>query len=182
MNTAKFSAALLAMMLMPALLHAQPAAPRPPAPPARPAQGGARGGDGIAPGQFQQEIMDLVRQKLEATDEQWKSIEPRLVKVREAQSQLRSGAGMGIGRGAGAGAARIQAAPDVDTPLGHAVSDLRAALEDKDVATDDLVKKMAAVREAREKAREEVRKAQEELKATLTPRQEAMLMTLGQLD
>jgi Spy/CpxP family protein refolding chaperone len=62
------------------------------------------------------------------------------------------------------------------------MSDLRAALEDKDVTADELVKKMTAVREAREKAKEELKKAQEELKATLTPRQEAVLMTLGQLE
>jgi Spy/CpxP family protein refolding chaperone len=161
---------------------AQPAPPKPPVPSRPPVAGGQSGGSGqLEPARVRQALYDTIRQQLDVTDAQWDAILPKLEKAREAQANMRSGAGIGIGRAQG-GAARVQMPPDVDTPLGHAMSDLRAALGDKDVTADELNKKMTAVREAREKAKEELKKAQEEIKATLTPRQEAVLMTLGQLE
>jgi Spy/CpxP family protein refolding chaperone len=158
-----------------------PVPPKPPVPP-RPPIAGAQGGSGqLEPPQFRQALYDTIKKHLEMTDAQWDAFQPKLEKVRKAQANLRSGAGIALGRAQG-GVARLQGAVDVDTPLGHAMSDLRTALEDKDVSTDELVKKMSAVREAREKAKAELKTAQDELKADLTPRQEAVLMTLGQLE
>ena len=170
--------AVAVALLSPAFIFAQPA------PPNRPPGGGGQAGHAgpIDPARMKQAIYDAIRKQLDATDEQWDAIQPKLEKVREAQANARSGAGMGVGQTQGGGVARVQMPPDIDTPLGHAMSDLRTALEDKDISSDELVKKMTAVREAREKAREQLKKAQEELKATLTPRQEAVLMTLGQID
>jgi len=59
---------------------------------------------------------------------------------------------------------------------------LMEAVRDKDAKDEDVKAKLAAVREARAKAKGELTKAQTELKEGLTPKQEAALVVLGYLD
>ena len=66
--------------------------------------------------------------------------------------------------------------------MGKASADLRTALENKDTPADQINAKLTALREARDKARAEVAAAQKELKEVLTPRQEAVLVTMGMLE
>jgi Spy/CpxP family protein refolding chaperone len=164
-------------LLAPAFTFGQAANPN------RPPNGGGQSGHAgqVDPAKFEQAIYDAIKEKLDVTEAEWDAIQPKLETVRQAQANTRSGAGMGIASAQG-GVARAQSGANVDTPLGHAMSDLRTALDEKDASVEDLVKKMAAVREAREKAREELKKAEEDLKTSITPRQQAILITLGQLE
>ena len=66
-----------------------------------------------------------------------------------------------------------------DTFAGKAMQNVRDAVADKDASDEALATKMAAVREARKKARAEYEAAEKELIAAVTPRQQAVLMTLG---
>jgi hypothetical protein len=60
--------------------------------------------------------------------------------------------------------------------------DLRASLENKEAKPEELKAKLAAYREARQKAKADLTKAQEELRELLTVRQEAVLVMMGTLE
>ena len=68
------------------------------------------------------------------------------------------------------------------TPVAKASADLSTALENKDTPAEDIAKKLAALREARDKARADLVAVQKELKDVLTQRQEAVLVTMGMLE
>ena len=70
----------------------------------------------------------------------------------------------------------------VTATVAKASADLRTTLENKDAPADDIKTKLAALRDAREKARAELQAAQKELKEVLTQRQEAVLVTNGMLE
>jgi len=60
--------------------------------------GGPGGGGNFSPEQFQQRMMDGIHQRLGATDEEWKAIEPLLKDVMQKQSDARMADFGGIGR------------------------------------------------------------------------------------
>ncbi len=60
--------------------------------------------------------------------------------------------------------------------------DLRTTLADPNATPEQLKEKMAAVRDARQKARAELAAARKDLLELLTPDQEAMLVSLDCLD
>jgi hypothetical protein len=62
------------------------------------------------------------------------------------------------------------------------MQDIRAALDDKDTPPDELTKKLDAFKEAMDQARADLETAKKELKDVITPRQQAMLATMGVLD
>ena len=66
--------------------------------------------------------------------------------------------------------------------VAKASAELRTALENKDTAADEIAKKLASLREARDKARADLLATQKELKEVLTQRQEAVLVTMGMLE
>jgi hypothetical protein len=67
----------------------------------------------------------------------------------------------------------------VDTAPGRAMQDVRDAVADEKASKEQLTAKIAAVRKARQKARADYEAAQRELADAVTPRQLAVLMTLG---
>lgn len=69
-----------------------------------------------------------------------------------------------------------------DSAIAQAMADLRTAAADAKISADDLKKKVAAVRTARQKAREKFEAAKKDLLELLTPDQEAMLLGLGYID
>jgi hypothetical protein len=138
------------------------------------AQAGGGGRGNFDPAQFRQQMMDRFKEQLGASDDEWKAIQPKLEKVMEVRQA--SFAGFGRGRGGGGG----QDAPQ--TPIAKASADLRAALENKDTPADELQKKLAALREARETARKDLATAQKDLKDLLTARQEAVMVVNGMLE
>ena len=185
------SRSLLAIALAICLSHAlaladekpQAAQPNPPAQIPGAGPGGVK--VGIDPAQFRQQQIDLIKQSLQPTDEQWNTLLPKIEKVLEAQRNIRSGAGMSfstnmnrgqITRTSGGGNATV------DTATGKALQEIRDALTEEATSDADILKKLAALREEKAKAKAQVVEAQQELKAACTPRQEAVLVTLGQLD
>ncbi|HEY7115848.1 MAG TPA: hypothetical protein VH475_04625, partial [Tepidisphaeraceae bacterium] len=68
------------------------------------------------------------------------------------------------------------------TAVAKAAAELRAAIDDKSTSPEDINKKLAALRDAREKARAELQAAQKELKDVLSARQEAVLVSSGMLE
>jgi hypothetical protein len=68
------------------------------------------------------------------------------------------------------------------SPLDKALAQLRTTLDNQSATPDDIKKQLTAVREAREKAKQDLAAAQAELVKILTVRQEALLVVMGQLN
>ena len=126
-------------------------------------------------------MLDAIKDQLQASDKEWEALSPKIEKVMDARRNTATGAGMSWSSSNGA-APVFRAGNTPDTPPGKAMQQVKTAIEDKDISNDEILKKLAAMREAREKARAELAAAQKELKEACTPRQEAILVTLGQLD
>jgi hypothetical protein len=163
-------------------------------------QGGPGGGN-FDPAQMRQRMMDRMKEQLGVKDDaEWKIIEPRLTKVMEAGRQVGGGGrgmfGMMGGRGGrggqggpggadngGAPAQRRGSGPGGEqTALDKAVAQLDTVLQKESASPEEIKTAMTAVRAAREKAKQELAAAQAELKKVLTVRQEAVLMTMNQID
>jgi hypothetical protein len=126
-----------------------------------------------------EQFMTRLKERLGATDDEWKVLQPKIEKVNTARRSSFGGFGGGGRRGGGNNGGNDNAE---QSPVQKASADLRTALDNKDTPAEDIAKKLAALREAREKARAEVTAAQKELKEVLTQRQEAVLVTFGMLD
>jgi len=74
------------------------------------------------------------------------------------------------------------AAMFADTPALLKAQELQTALEAKDTPTETLKGKLAELRAARKQAKEEITRAQEELRGLCTVRQEATLVMMGVLE
>jgi hypothetical protein len=151
--------------------------------------GEARGKDEGGPGgrfdpeQARQSRMERYKELLGVTDEEWKALQPKMEKVMTAQREVMAGAMGGFfgGRGGPGGGPGGQDTTN-QSPVAKATSDLRTAIEDKSASAEDIGKKLAALRQARDKAREDWTKAQKELKELLTQKQEATLVLRGMLE
>jgi hypothetical protein len=127
-------------------------------------------------------MMNNIKERLGASDDEWKVISPKVEKVMTAQRDARGGGGFGFGgrggrRGGGGGGDQ-----QPTTETGKASADLQAALENKDTPADEIAKKLAAFREARDKGRAALQASQKELKEILTQRQEAVMVSMGMLE
>jgi hypothetical protein len=158
-------------------------------------QGGRRGGGNFDPAQARQRMMDRMKQQLEASDDEWNALQPKIDKVMTLQRDARFGGGGFRGRGGGRGGNN----PGGNNPGGNnpaannnpnqpqsavakAAQELRTTLEDKSASPDAIKSKLTALRDAREKARGDLAAAQKELKEVLTQRQEAVLVESGFLE
>jgi hypothetical protein len=128
------------------------------------------------PAQFRERYMNSIKDQLKADDDEWKVLSPKIEKLMTAQRDARAGGG-GFGRRPGGNGDN-----QPTTPVAKASADLRTALENKDTPADEIAKKLAALREARDKARADLATVQKELKEVLTQRQEAVLVTMGMLE
>ena len=131
------------------------------------------------PAQFRQQRLDRIKEQLGASDDEWKVLSPKIEKVMDVQRNTFGGFGGFRGRGGGGGGGGDN---QPQTPVAKASADLRTLLENKDAPADDIKAKLAALRDARQKARDELQAAQKELKEVLTQRQEAVLVTNGMLE
>jgi hypothetical protein len=138
---------------------------------------GARGGRGD-PAQMRQRMLERTKEMLGAKDEEWAVISPKLEKVNALRTDI-----MGGGRGGGRGG---EAPQGEETPVRKAAQELRSLLSDSSdgmpVTAEQISAKLTAYREAREKARQELAAAQEELRQVLSVEQEARLVLQGVLD
>jgi len=147
-------------------------------------QGGPGGGRGnFDPAQFQQRMMDRIKEQLAASDTEWKVMEPMVSSVMEKQRATRGG-GFPFGRTGGRGG---RPGGDNNGPQGRgpggdvdsATEALQAAIESKTTSAADIQAKLKAVRDSRAKKEAELAKAQAQLKQICTARQEAQLVLMG---
>ncbi|MHC4353480.1 MAG: hypothetical protein ACYS0H_12285 [Planctomycetota bacterium] len=122
------------------------------------------------------QMAQRLRTALNCTDEEWAAIEPKLTNVTQAQSTSRRGGMMGRrggpqGRPGGPPAAESTEAKE-----------LRKVLESDDTPDNEIKAKLKALRDARKKSDDALKKAREELREVLTTRQEARLVLSGILD
>ena len=128
------------------------------------------------PAQMRERFMNSIKEQLGASDDEWKVLQPKIEKIMTAQRDSRGGGFFGRRGGNRGGDDQNQ------TAVQRASAELRQVLENKDTSPEDIDKKLAALREAREKARGELQAAQKDLKDVLTKRQEAVLVTMGMLE
>ncbi|MDB5298261.1 MAG: hypothetical protein JWO31_4244, partial [Phycisphaerales bacterium] len=74
------------------------------------------------------------------------------------------------------------AAAQPESPVAKAATELRTVTENKEAPASDITAKLAALREAKLKAKAELATAQKELTEVVTPKQEAILVSMGTLD
>ncbi|MCX8036630.1 MAG: hypothetical protein N3D11_06185 [Candidatus Sumerlaeia bacterium] len=175
---------------------------------APPGQPGDRGGfdrGRFDPAQMRERMLEGLRERLGATEEEWKAISPLVTDVMEKQGNaMRGGFGglMGLlGRGGPGGPGRPGgdrgpgAPPGGDQPgqdrgrrggmFGQPDPEIEAlskTLEDPNASKETIAANLKALRDARAKREAELKAAREKLRAVLTLRQEALLVLGGLLD
>jgi multidrug resistance efflux pump len=153
-------------------------------PPAR-GQRGAR----MDPAQMREQFMTRIKEQLGASDEEWKALQPKVEQLMTLSRDARAGGGAGMMMGrrgvAGGGPGGATAAGDTTAPqsdVAKAQQALQATLDNQQATADEIKAKLTALREAREKAKQELAKAQEAVRQLVTQRQEARLVMMGLLD
>lgn len=160
-------------------------------------QGGRQGGPqgqrpqrgNFDPAQMQQRMADMMKERLGASDDEWKIIGPRLTKVMTLARESRGGGMMGMfgrgGRGGpgGPGGRGGRGGPQGRELTGVAkIQDELRTLLDGNPSSDQLKAKLTALRQAREKARQDLAKAQQALKQVLSLKQECQLVVMAILE
>ena len=183
------SLACLVSVVLAGMLLAQP--------PERPDAGkrGQRGGRRMDREQMRARMAERMKEQLGAKDEEWKVIEPKLQKVMELSRQVdRPGRGMFFGRGTrrrpGADAEterRPRRGPEAASgremsAVETAADVLQKVLESESAKPEEIKAKLTGLRAAREKAKQDLAKAQQDLKQILTVKQEATLVLGGILN
>lgn len=149
-----------------------------------PGGGGPGGGGGGGFQQFRQRMMDRMKTQLGMSDDEFAAIQPKLEKVMQLRRDAQGGGGFGRpGRG-GPGGQAGQNNPN--RPPQSAVQEKLQALQDvlnnKDSKPDDIKSKLDDYRKAKSQAKDDLVKAQDDLKSVLTERQEAVMVTMGFLE
>jgi len=160
----------------------------------------AQRNDGGGPPDFaemRQRMLDRMKEMLGASDDEWKVLLPKIEKVQQLQRDASTRGGMFMflgpggsggpggppgGSGGPGGPGGGPGGDQPQSPVMQKTQDLRTALENKDTSPDQLKAKLQALRDARAKAREDLTKAQGELRDVLTTRQESVLVMLGMLE
>lgn len=130
------------------------------------------------PAQMRQMIMDNLKQALGASDEEMQALAPKIEKVMQIQRDA-SPSMRGLFRRGDRGPQ-----PQSDQPLSSVqqkTKELKEAI-DNNAPASDIKAKMQALRDARAAARQELAKAQAELKELVTPKQEGVLLMFGMLE
>ncbi len=156
---------------------------------------GGPGGRQFDPAQMRQMMEQRMREQLGATEQEWKVLGPRVMKVSELNRQI-SGFGRGFG-GPGFGGRRggpmggPQGGPQGGQPgapqrelteIEKASEQLQTTLENTAATPDQIKTQLTALRSAKEKSKQELAVAQQELRKVVTVRQEAQLVLMGMLD
>jgi hypothetical protein len=152
--------------------------------------GFGRGGGGMDPAEFQQRMMDHVRDQLEFTnDTDWSAVQPLVQKVFDAQRDLRSGQMQGMrmlmfrnrgGQGDDNGQRRQRFGGFMGQPSAEYTA-LQDAVNNN--APDGQIKDLLARYNASQKAKQDkLKAAQDNLRAVLSVKQEATATLLGMLN
>jgi len=160
-------------------------------------QQGQRGqrGQGGQRSETRQSETERMQERLGATDQEWKVLGPRVMKVSELSRQLRGGGGGrqrggaqgGRGRQAG-GSQNAQTTTRQSTParaqsaVEKAQQQLRTLLENQSTTAAQIRQQITTLRAARTQVRQQLAAAQKELVKIVTARQEAQLIMMGILE
>lgn len=137
-------------------------------------------GGNFDPAQFQQRMMDQIRQNLNVTnDDEWAAIQPLVQKVMDARREAGPGSGMGMpGPGGPPGGSGGRGRP------GAQASGEQQALQkaiDDDAPVPRIKDTLAKCRAARKDKQAKLEAAQTDLKSVLSVKQEAQAVLLGLL-
>jgi Spy/CpxP family protein refolding chaperone len=143
--------------------------------PGGPPGGNPGGFPGFGPGGFGRVSLDEVKKKIDATDEEWKVLGPKLQKVIAARQVVASDGSSGGFPGIGG----FGGPPQGTNIITQAQADFKAVLDDPKHTKEELKEKAEAVRKARKQARSELDTAQKELGDLITKDQEEILVGLG---
>ena len=147
----------------------------------RGAQPGAGGDRQFDPAQMRQMMEQRTREQLGATEAEWKTLGPRVMKVEQLNRQL-SGSSRGMAFGGGRRGGEEGGQQGEMTALDKASQALRTTLRNEAASPDEIKKQLAALRTAREATKKELATAQAELRKSVNVRQEAQLVLMGLLD
>jgi peptidoglycan hydrolase CwlO-like protein len=142
-------------------------------------RGGPGGGFNMQ--QMMQNRLDRIKNDLGASDDDWKALEPKISNVMQLQFQNQMARGRGFQR-RGGGNNQDPNANTPTNPIQAAMRELQTTLDNKDATPEQIKSKLEAVRDARKKADENLKKSQDDLRELLTVRQEAVLVSNGILD
>ena len=149
----------------------------------RPGGGGPGQGGNWDPAQFQQRMLERVKEQLEVTDDaEWKVIEPLVQKVMDARLAAFTGGrgfGGGFGRGPRGGGDDQGGRRGFGTPSPEAEA-LQKAIDAK-ASNAELKAAMAKYTAARKEKQADLEKAQADLRQVLSVRQEAIATSSGLL-
>ena len=156
------------------------------------------GGPQFDPAQMRQMMEQRMQEMLGATAEEWKVLGPRVMKAQElARQSAGGGPGMMFGPMGrrGAGGPGGPGGPGGDRVGGRGMAmnrelteveknqeELQTLLENTAATPEQIKQQVTKLRAAREKAKQELAKTQQELRQILTVRQEAQLILMGMLD
>ena len=135
------------------------------------------------PQQLQQMMEQRMQRQVGASDAEWKTIGPSVMKVSQLNRQV-SGGGMGAmmfgGRRGPMGGP--QGAQGQSTELDKATEQLRGLLRNESAKPEDIDKQLVTFRAAREKVKKQLVTEQQKLQKQVTVRQKAQLVLMGLLD
>jgi hypothetical protein len=145
------------------------------------------------PAQMRQMMEQRTREMLGATAEEWKVLGPRVMKVQELSRQaggggrpmMMFGRGMRGGPGGPGGnrpGVRGMGVNRELTEVEKAQEGLQTLLENTAATPEQIKQQVTKLRAVREKTKQELAKAQQDLRQVLTVRQEAQLILMGMLD
>ena len=150
---------------------------------------GGRGGGNFDPAQFQQQMLDRVKERLEVTkDDEWTALQPIVQKVFDARRETMSnGIGRGFGRGPRPGGDTNNNSGDQNRrpsmfgePSAEALA-LDKAIESK-APKKELEAALSKFRAAKKDKETKLKEAQDALRKVLSSRQEAIAVANGWLD
>ena len=130
--------------------------------------------------QFRQRMAERLRERLGATEEEWKVIQPLLQDVLQKQrvldrARMAMRMAMFMREGRPRGGRMMEALPEP-------VRALERVLQNKNASPKEIKARLDAFRKWRAEKEKELKQARERLRQVLTVRQEAQLVLLGILD
>lgn len=150
---------------------------------------------GFDPARMREMMSQRLQQQLGASDQEWQVMGPRVMKVMELNRQTSGMGGMGRMFMRGRPGQRGGQGPDQgdrqrppraqgreQSAVEQAADQLQTTLENESASPEEIKKQLTTLRAEREKAKQELAKAQLELRQICTLRQEAELVLMGMLN
>jgi len=145
--------------------------------------------------EFRQRMSDRMREQLGASEEEWKVLEPRIEKVRQAQRATRGGGsrmmrGMFGNRGRGTRGddrrgnddRRSDRPEQEQSQIEQKAEALQSLLDDENASPASIKAALDAYRKARTQAQQDLETAQKSLREVCSMKQEARFVLMGLLN